>query len=245
MRHAEVRVKDVMLPFVILFVANFIVLLTWTLVSPLQWTRVKVDNFDRFGRVVETYGTCFGPSKSSSRTAFLVTLGVFNFIAVALANYECYQSRHAPSDFNESYYISLSMLSILESFLLGIPILFLTIGKPTAQYVVSSVIIFLLCMSILITTFGSKLFVKKESSRLRTSEWRRAWRNYDETASRRRTITAQRERPRHEISLIRDAQSQALTCIFHLSPLYVPEWPNRLDKKRLLRRVLYKNANDD
>jgi len=188
MRHAEVRVKDVMLPFVILFVSNFIVLLTWTLVSPLQWTRVNVDNFDRFGRVVETYGTCFGPSKSSSRTAFLVTLGVFNFAAVALANYECYQSRHAPSDFNESYYISLSMLSILESFLLGIPILFLTIGKPTSQFVVSSVIIFLLCMSILVTTFGSKLFVKKKSSRLRTSEWRRAWRNYDETACRRWTI---------------------------------------------------------
>lgn len=180
-----------MLPFVILFVANFGVLLSWTLVAPLRWTRVEVANFDQFGRSVESYGTCFSPSGSSSRqvssrNAFLVALAVFNFVAVVLANYQCYLSRHSPSDFNESYYIGLSMLSILEGYLLGIPILVLTIGKPTAQYVVSSILIFLLCMAIAVPTFVGKLFAKQRSPELRIHEWKRAWRNYDESTSTRR-----------------------------------------------------------
>lgn len=196
MRHVEVKARDVILPFVILFVANFAILLAWTIVAPLRWNRVLVASYDQFGRSIESYGTCFATSESSttievsSRNAFLVALGVFNFVAVILANYQCYLSRQSPSDFNESYYIGLSMLSILEGFLLGVPILFLTIGKPTAQYVVSSILIFLLCMGILVPIFGSKMFVKKKHAKLRTSEWKRAWRNYDESTTRLRTTAA-------------------------------------------------------
>lgn len=182
------KAKDVMLPFAILFIANFTVLLAWTLVAPLRWTRVVVPNYDEFGRSIESYGTCFASNESSSaRNAFLVVLGVFNFVAVVLANYQCFLSRTVPSDFNESYHITLSMLSILEGFLLGIPLLFLCARKPTAQYVVSSILIFLLCMAILVPTFGSKIFVKQKHAKLRTSEWGRAWRNYDETSPRRRS----------------------------------------------------------
>ena len=183
MRQVKVRARDVMLPFAVLFLANFTVLLAWSLVAPLRWTRMAVANYDQFGRSVESYGTCFGPTGGSpaTRNAFLVTLGILNFSAVVLANYQCYLSRNVPSDFNESYYIGLSMMSILEGFLLGVPIIFLTIGIPTAQFVMFAVLIFLLCLAILLPTFGSKIFIKQEHSRLRKSQWRRAWRDYDES----------------------------------------------------------------
>lgn len=181
-----------MLPFVILFVANFAVLLAWTLVAPLRWTRVEVANFDHFGRIVESYGTCFAPAGqdgrmlmlASSSNAFMLALGLFNLVAVAFANYQCYLSRQVPSDFNESYYIGLSMLSILEGFLIGIPILFLAVGNPTANFIVASLLISFLYMTILVPTFIPKVFIKNNHTRLRRSEWREAWRNYDRCMSR-------------------------------------------------------------
>jgi hypothetical protein len=189
--HVEVKVKDVILPFVILFAANFAVLLAWTLVAPLRWTRVEVANFDHFGRIVESYGTCFAPAGkdgrmlllASSSNAFMLLLGLFNLVAVAFANYQCYLSRQVPSDFNESYYIGLSMLSILEGFLIGIPILFLAVGNPTANFIVASLLISFLCLAMLVPTFIPKVFVKNHT-RLRRSEWREAWRNYDRCISR-------------------------------------------------------------
>lgn len=180
------KARDAMLPFVVFVTINFSILLAWTIVAPRSWSRVEVTSYDKFGRAVESYGTCIDRKGSSAvaQTAFMVTLGVINFLAVVLANYQCYKSRNVPSDFNESYHITLSMLSILEGFLLGIPILFLTVGKPTAKYVIFSVLIFLLCMAILVPSFGTKFLAKKKSSRLRTSEWRRAWRDYDQASSR-------------------------------------------------------------
>lgn len=83
------------------------------------------------------------------------------------------------------------MMSILEGFLLGVPIIFLTTGKPTAQYVTFSVLVFLLCMGILLPSIGSKMFVKHKNFRLRTSEWKRAWRDHDEVVTKRRvSVTA-------------------------------------------------------
>lgn len=90
MRHVQVKAKDVILPFAVLITVNFVVLLVWTLVAPLRWSRVKVAKFDEFERSIESYGTCFSTGESSTlaRNVFLVTLGVINFCAVVLANYQ-------------------------------------------------------------------------------------------------------------------------------------------------------------
>jgi len=189
MRRVEVKAKDVMLPFGFLFLVNFLVLLSWTCVAPLRWTRVELASFDQFGRSVQSYGTCFPPRASlssyeiSSRSNILVTLGFFNLLAVILANYQCYKSRNVPSDFNESRYIGLSMLCILEGFLIGIPFLFFVIGEPTASFVLGSVFIAFLCIAILIPTFASKVFMRQRRTMLRRTEWNQTWRQYDFTAS--------------------------------------------------------------
>jgi hypothetical protein len=189
MRRVKVKAQDVMLPFAILFIANFAVLLSWTLVAPLHWTRVEVANFDHFGRSVESYGTCFAAeykgNRASARNAFMISLAVFNFFAVVFANYESYLSRHLPSDFNETFYITLSMASILEGFLIGAPILFMAGDNPTSFFVVSSVLIAFVCLAILLPMFVPKLAIR--FMKLNQAEWRGAWRTYAETSSQRRS----------------------------------------------------------
>jgi len=213
----------VLLPFVVLFMANFVVLLVWTLVAPLRWTRVEVANFDHFGRSVESYGTCFSPDQNgssrevSSRNIFLIVLGLFNFLAVAFANYQCYLARQVPSDFNESYYIGLSMLSILEGFLIGIPILFLTIGKPIAGFVVGSVLIAFLCMAILLPTFAPKT-LRNRHSMLQRSEWNKTWRHFDKTLSRGRSTREHRPAATSHHDSVAEIRERVAKRGFHVSP---------------------------
>jgi hypothetical protein len=111
----------------------------------------------------------------------MITLAVFNFLAVVFANYESYLSRHLPSDFNETFYITLSMASILEGFLIGAPILFLARDNPTSFFVVSSMLIAFLCLAILLPMFVPKLVIRY--SKLNQSEWRNALRNYSRRPS--------------------------------------------------------------
>ena len=50
--------KDVMLPFIVLLTLNVTLLVAWTIVAPLTWERVPLDNFDEHGRTVESVGSC-------------------------------------------------------------------------------------------------------------------------------------------------------------------------------------------
>lgn len=189
MRRVEVKAQHIMLPFALFFIGNFAVLLSWTLSAPLQWTRVEVANFDSFGRSVESYGTCFAAkyegNRASARNACMISLAVFNFLAVVFANYESYLSRHLPSDFNETFYITLSMASILEGFLIGAPILFLAGDNPTSFFVVSSMLTAFLCLAILLPMFVPKLVIRY--AKLNQSEWRNALRSYSKMSSRLRS----------------------------------------------------------
>ena len=54
---------DVILPCVVMFVLNTIVLATWTAVSPLRWTRIDRGNEDAYGRSTNSYGTCYAETK--------------------------------------------------------------------------------------------------------------------------------------------------------------------------------------
>lgn len=159
MRRTEIKARDAMWIVGLLLPLNYVVLTAWTVVAPLQWTRIHVDNFDNFGRSVETYGTCW-PGESSSQLAFLCVLFFMNLVLVIVANYQSFLARNIPSDFNESTYITLSMASILETMLLGIPIVFLVLESPTAAFVVESLLITALCLAILLPLFIPKYLRK-------------------------------------------------------------------------------------
>ena len=46
----KVTEKDVMIPFAVMFTCNVILLVLWTIVDPLKWERVQVDELNSYGR---------------------------------------------------------------------------------------------------------------------------------------------------------------------------------------------------
>jgi hypothetical protein len=170
-------------------------LLAWTIVDPLQWSWVKIANYNLFGRSVESFGSCFifdDDKSHGARYGCMITLGVFNFVAVLLANYESYCTWQLPSDFNESFYLTLSMVSILESFLVvstesrwtclvsllawmgsahniqwngqqGLMILLLRFKSSIVFFVVTSLLISFMCLAILLQIFVPKLLMHQQS----------------------------------------------------------------------------------
>ena len=61
-----------------------------------------------------------------------------------------------PVAFNESKYIALSMVAILQAVLIGIPLLFLSESNTTAFYLVRCILVFVICFSIQMFIFVPK-----------------------------------------------------------------------------------------
>lgn len=81
---------DAMKPFFVLIVLNTIILVIWTIIDPLKWTRIDTGLIDKFGRSVDSYGVC----SSDHLTAYVVPLFIINFSMVILANYQAYRARN-------------------------------------------------------------------------------------------------------------------------------------------------------
>lgn len=149
-RRIKVSETDVLYPFAILFTLNLIILLVWTLVDPLEWTRVDLND-------VDSYGTC-APGQSTVWKTCFALLAVVNFSALVLANWQAYQARHLSTEYGESKYIAIAMASILQVVIVGIPLLFLVNENPPANYFIRSSIIFVVCLSILLLVFVPKIY---------------------------------------------------------------------------------------
>jgi dipeptide/tripeptide permease len=67
-----------------------------------------------------------------------------------------------PLEFNESFYIGLSMVSILESLLIGFPIASVS-RNPTTDLTSRSILITIMCFALLLPLFVSKLSMQKSS----------------------------------------------------------------------------------
>lgn len=145
----------------VLLLLNVALLTTWTVVAPWKWERLPGSGVDRFGRPTDTYGTCESDNRTASST-FGILLLVVNLIPVVLANYQSYQARTLPTQFNESKYIALAMASLLEAALLGLPVIIMAREDPSAHFLVQAVVIFVVCLAILLFMFVPKWLDKNE-----------------------------------------------------------------------------------
>ena len=94
--------------------------------------------------------------------SFGIILLFVNFIPVILANYQTYQARSLPTQFNESKFIALSMASILESALIGLPIIIMAKDDPTAHFLTQSIIISIARLAVLLFLFVPKQLNKNK-----------------------------------------------------------------------------------
>ncbi|CAB9496067.1 acid type B receptor subunit 2 [Seminavis robusta] len=137
-RRVKVDVKDVLYPLVIMVTLNLVVLICWQVLDPLTWRRLPTkESQDGFGRDTSTYAQCSSINRHSE-VIFGCLLFAINFVALLSANWEGYQGRNLPSQFNEAGRIAMSMFFLIESVLLGMPILLVVQNDPTGAFHMAS-----------------------------------------------------------------------------------------------------------
>ncbi|CAB9506437.1 acid type B receptor subunit 2 [Seminavis robusta] len=158
--HLPTREWDSLIPLIALLVANCTILISWTVVDPLRYVRVEHDGTDGWDRPVSTYGMC----QCNKTVAFLVPLCIVNGLVLVFANWVAYKARSINEEFAESKYIAVTMASMLQAFLSGVPILVVVQESPQAFYMVSVFMIFITCSVILLLIFVPKIVLYQHFS---------------------------------------------------------------------------------
>jgi gamma-aminobutyric acid type B receptor len=162
-RRADVKISEAIFPLLIFGGINVILLTCWTTISPLEWMREDLANYDRFARSRESSGRCQSEDSTVSLTISILIAAV-SFLALVFTNYQCYLARDIPTDFNESLYVGITNVSLLEALILGAPILVLANEEPTKRFAVRSFMVTVFCFCILLPIFVPKQFRRLKQS---------------------------------------------------------------------------------
>eukprot|EP00579_Thalassiosira_antarctica_P015388 CAMPEP_0201938152 /NCGR_PEP_ID=MMETSP0903-20130614/40870_1 /ASSEMBLY_ACC=CAM_ASM_000552 /TAXON_ID=420261 /ORGANISM="Thalassiosira antarctica, Strain CCMP982" /LENGTH=602 /DNA_ID=CAMNT_0048479347 /DNA_START=11 /DNA_END=1816 /DNA_ORIENTATION=- len=150
--------QDVMLPFACILTANVVTLICWTVINPLQYIRSELPGTDDWNRIIATYGHCSSSDSGGGAAPYIAVLGVVNLTVIVIANYQAYRIRHASTEFQEARFILLINVIILQALILGVPMLFLVSSDPRGFYAVSTILISVICLSIILLMFVPKFY---------------------------------------------------------------------------------------
>ena len=165
----QVTAVDVLVPFSMLFCANVIVLILWSVLDPLVYTRINNAGMDGWNRVLSTFGAC----RCDNPLAYAMPLAAINAGVLALAIWQAYQSRHIRLEFAESKYIFICMVSLLEALVICIPILIVVRDSPQAFYLTIIFMVFCICMGVLLLICVPKIGISAQYSQLTLVEQNR------------------------------------------------------------------------
>jgi len=156
-RRVVVGAKDVMKPFLFLFTENLAILISWTVVAPLTSKYIETGAEDKFGRSTSAYHSCYPQDASKQDITFLVLILSINLISLLYANVEAFRGRSIRTQYSESKFIGLTMLILLQAFIIGVPLFIVAYDSPTARFVVTSSLTFILCTAVLLPMFLPKM----------------------------------------------------------------------------------------
>ncbi|CAB9524662.1 acid type B receptor subunit 2 [Seminavis robusta] len=132
---------------------DVIILILWTALDPLQWQR-EVLTEDIFGVPLESIGYCTA-EHWAIWAGLIVTL---HLLLMAVACFMCYAARNIPTRFAEGKYISIAMISNLQIFVVGVPILVIIGADPQTGFFVRSVIIWMNDFVVVTLIFGNLIY---------------------------------------------------------------------------------------
>ena len=145
------------MPFAILMIINCAILIAWTLVDPLVWMRTEPN-----GDFV-SQGYCQGIL--GSHVIFEALLGVVNIVALMMANVQAYRARNICSEFSDSSNVMMTMVSLLQALIIGIPLLIIVKGNHVATYFIWCGLIFIATTAVLGLMFVPKMVLVRERAR--------------------------------------------------------------------------------
>lgn len=152
-QRVQVTAGQVAKPFFLLFAANALVLTLWSVLDPLHFVRLDMPGTDGWNRVLSTYGSC----RSENATPYIAVLAALNLLVLGKANWQAYQARDIKSEFSEAHYIGVTMASMLQATLIGVPLLILVRDMPQAFYLTLAFMLFTITMVILLLIFVPKV----------------------------------------------------------------------------------------
>ena len=140
----------------VLVVVDGSILAAWTATNPLAYTRTALS-VDGKGRVLESYGSCLPQDSSGPLWIFVALIASFHFCLLVGACFIAYKARNVSSAFSESKWIAICLVSNLQIFVIGLPVLAIVADDPEANFFIRAMIIFLNDLSVLLLIFLPKL----------------------------------------------------------------------------------------
>ncbi|KAL3922564.1 MAG: hypothetical protein SGILL_002138, partial [Bacillariaceae sp.] len=153
-QRVKVTEKDVLVPFAVLFVLNFALLLAWTIADPLVWDR-KTSDTDP----TDSYGRCI--AHGTAHIYFLSAIVIIDVAALVLACFEAYKARGISDEYSETKFIAIAVGGWVQVVLIGVPLMFLVSGNPTADFFIKACIIFTITLAMLLLIFVPKMLHEK------------------------------------------------------------------------------------
>ena len=154
----KVGIKEVM-PIVLACIGvEALLLLIWTLVSPLSYVR-DCDEYDIFGQCMSSFGSCTNTDNGAYKTVFIPLIAVIHVSVLLYSCVLCYQTRNVSTEFAEGRWISMAMFSNLQIMVLGAPLIALVAnGNPSVSFIVRAGIIWMNDGSVVLMTFAPKMY---------------------------------------------------------------------------------------
>jgi len=151
----RIEQKHILLPFGFLFSINFLVLLIWTISDPYEWIREEATpGF--------TNGFCY----SENYWYFLAMLVFANLLVACYTLIQAFECRKLSTEYEESFWICLSLACVVQVWLIGLPILQLTGATPDWLFLTKTCIVFFTVVSTLLCIFVPKIRFLEEEARL-------------------------------------------------------------------------------
>jgi gamma-aminobutyric acid type B receptor len=156
MKRITITTKDMILPIVVLVVIDGALLLWWTMSNPLVFKRTVAFS-DAYGNPVSSNGACQLRDDGDSIYKYVAPIAVIHGLMLIVGNVLAYLSRTIPGSFQESKYIGVSMVSTLQIFIIGLPVLVIVADNAEASLFIRSAIIFLNDFGVLCLIFLPKV----------------------------------------------------------------------------------------
>jgi len=154
LRHVRFGLQRVLALVGIGVLAVLILILAWNLTAPLQWTRVI--EFEVRGSPTNSTGFCAAETTASMAFVLLITL--MYLMSLVMTAILAYKVRDVPSDYQESKYVALILLSLVQVYVVAIPSTVAVYSVVIGRFLLMSTVVFLTVVVILGLMFVPKIF---------------------------------------------------------------------------------------
>lgn len=183
--------------------ADLAVLTTWQIVSPFVYVRsfeYTRSSVDAFGRSTSSAGFCVSQQGKINANFFLLLALLINLSVVVVANFQMFRARKLNTEYSETRYISIAMLVLLQTFLIGAPVMFVASNNPMANIIVKSFNLFMSSGVPLLFIFVPKVMIMRD--------WRKKMKAMRASRERRRVLLSQL--PSQNLAEIASRDAEAL-----------------------------------